>query len=72
MCAGSVVSLDGDGHRSLRGDGALVLRQVNESADVGRYSCTAKDVRGQTATNEFFLNVLSKCCVIKAILRLLW
>ena len=60
FCPGPPFSSDGVPRRALRGDGALLIRPVNESTDVGRYSCSASNAQGRTSSVAFFLNILSE------------
>ncbi|XP_047494788.1 Down syndrome cell adhesion molecule-like protein Dscam2 [Penaeus chinensis] len=44
--------------RSPRADGSLVFQSVEAEQDVGRYTCTASNAQGRTATASFILDVL--------------
>lgn len=46
--------------RSPRADGSLVFQSVEAEQDVGRYTCTASNAQGRTATASFILDVLSE------------
>ncbi|KAG1671037.1 Down syndrome cell adhesion molecule-like protein Dscam2 [Nymphon striatum] len=47
-------------------NGTLLIQNVKDGIDEGKYVCTATNGRGQTAKNETYLNVLVKPSILKS------